>query len=81
MSEVIAEHEWKNEDGEKVMKVVGSVIEMQKKVSLPKGFALNGIQPVSGNNRGILHGMHVAVRHFQNYSVNCPLQQFTESSA
>ncbi len=53
MTEVIVEHEWKDVDGESVMKVVGSVIDMQKNGSLPQGFALKGIQLLRDKNRAI----------------------------
>ncbi|MCL4333320.1 MAG: hypothetical protein M1290_04855 [Candidatus Thermoplasmatota archaeon] len=53
MVEVIIEHEWKKEDGENVMKVVGGIIEMQKKGTLPPGFALKGVQLLKGRNKAI----------------------------
>jgi hypothetical protein len=53
MAEVIIEHEWKKEDSENVMKVVGGIIEMQKKGALPQGFALKGVQLLNGKNKAI----------------------------
>lgn len=53
MVEVIVEHEWKAEDSANVMKVVGSVIEMQKNGTLPQGFELKGVQLLKDKNRAI----------------------------
>ncbi|MGC8563010.1 MAG: hypothetical protein ACP5UZ_03085 [Thermoplasmata archaeon] len=53
MAELIIEHEWKREDSEKVMNVVGGIIEMQKKGTLPQGFALKGVQLLNGKNKAI----------------------------
>ncbi len=53
MVEAIVEHEWKSEDGESVMKVVGGIIEMQKGGKLPQGFSLKGIQVLNGVNKAI----------------------------
>ncbi len=53
MTELIIEHEWKSSDGDKVMQVVGGIIEMQKKGSLPAGFTLRSVQLLKGKNRAI----------------------------
>ncbi|MCL4447138.1 MAG: hypothetical protein M0Z77_03020 [Thermoplasmatales archaeon] len=53
MTEVIVEHEWNASDSEKVMKVVGSIIEMQKNGSLPQGFSLKSVQLLKNRNKAI----------------------------
>lgn len=48
MATIIVEHEWKNEDGEKVFKVVGSIVNMSKEGKLPEGFSLKSVDAMSG---------------------------------
>lgn len=53
MVNVIVEHRWKNEDGEKVMKTVEGIIGMKQGGSLPEGFNLLSINVIGEENRAI----------------------------
>ncbi|MGP6240284.1 hypothetical protein ACNF40_07750 [Cuniculiplasma sp. SKW4] len=53
MADVIVEHKWKEKNGEEVVKVVGSIIDMQKNGKLPAGFTLKSISVLKGENTAI----------------------------
>jgi hypothetical protein len=53
MATVIVEHEWNAKDGEKVFKIVGSIVEMSKTGKLPKGFSLKSVDVIAGSPRAI----------------------------
>lgn len=53
MVSVIVEHEWNEEDGENVFKVVGSIVEMAGSGKLPAGFALKSVDVLNGQSRAV----------------------------
>ncbi len=53
MVELIVEHAWKNKNSEKVMKVVGDIIGMQKSRTLPEGFTLKSVLVLKDQNKAI----------------------------
>lgn len=53
MSAIVVEHKWSDEQQEDLFKVVGDIVEKQKKGELPEGFSLNAINVVKGENRAI----------------------------
>lgn len=53
MANIVVEHKWKDEDGEKVMKTVEGIIDMKHSGSLPSGFNLLSINVIGQENRAI----------------------------
>ena len=53
MVNAIVEHEWREKDQEKVLSVVGSIVDMAKNGKLPKGFELNAISVIGEERRAI----------------------------
>ncbi len=49
----IVEHEWKEEDQEKVFNVVGKIVEMSRSGKLPEGFKLKSINVIGDQRRAI----------------------------
>ncbi len=53
MAEFIVQHNWKAENGEKVVQTVKGIIEMAKESKLPSGFRLESVNVVAGENRAL----------------------------